>query len=165
RQTISPLQQSGVQPTRHQDDGDAARRRSDKDGPARAGDRRHRSAVDLPRRAGLAGSLQERLDQLPLVSGQQRTLRVALQGLIVAGRVQCPGSLQLHSPSDRLTASMHNRFLLFATKRLLFTIPQLFAVSVIVFFLIRLLLSVPSYMLAGPYASPAPIVEDIRSLE
>ena len=34
---------------------------------------------------------------------------------------------------------MHNRFLLFSTKPLLFTIPQLFVVSVIVFFLIRLL--------------------------
>jgi peptide/nickel transport system permease protein len=54
---------------------------------------------------------------------------------------------------------MHNRFLLFATKRLLFTIPQLFAVSVIVFFLIRLLPGDPSYMLAGPYASPDRIVE------
>jgi len=84
---------------------------------------------------------------------------VALQGLIVAGRVQCPGSFQRHSRSDRLTASMHNRFLLFATKRLLFTIPQLFAVSVIVFFLIRLLPGDPSYMLAGPYASPDRIVE------
>lgn len=54
---------------------------------------------------------------------------------------------------------MHNRFLLFAIKRLLFTIPQLFAVSVIVFFLIRLLPGDPSYMLAGPYASPQRIVE------
>jgi peptide/nickel transport system permease protein len=51
------------------------------------------------------------------------------------------------------------RFLKFAGKRLLFTIPQLFAVSVIVFFLIRLLPGDPSYMLAGPYASPGRIDE------
>ena len=44
------------------------------------------SAVDLPGRAGLARGLQEGLDQLPLVSGQQRPFRVALQGLIVADR-------------------------------------------------------------------------------
>jgi ABC-type dipeptide/oligopeptide/nickel transport system permease component len=44
-------------------------------------------------------------------------------------------------------------FLLFAGKRLLFTVPQLLAVSVIVFFLIRLLPGDPTYMLAGPYAT------------
>lgn len=57
---------------------------------------------------------------------------------------------------------MNRRFLLFVVKRLLFTIPQLFAVSVIVFFLIRLLPGDPSYMLAGPYASPERI-EEVRS--
>jgi len=56
------------------------------------------------------------------------------------------------------------RFALFAGKRLLFTIPQLFAVSVIVFFLIRLLPGDPSYMLAGPYASPQRVQEVRRSL-
>lgn len=45
------------------------------------------------------------------------------------------------------------RFLLFAGKRVLFTVPQLLAVSVIVFFLIRLLPGDPTYMLAGPYAT------------
>jgi ABC-type dipeptide/oligopeptide/nickel transport system permease component len=56
------------------------------------------------------------------------------------------------------------RFALFVGKRLLFTIPQLFAVSVIVFFLIRLLPGDPSYMLAGPYASPERVQEVRRSL-
>jgi peptide/nickel transport system permease protein len=45
------------------------------------------------------------------------------------------------------------RFLFFAGKRVLFTVPQLLAVSVIVFFLIRLLPGDPTYMLAGPYAT------------
>ncbi len=54
---------------------------------------------------------------------------------------------------------MHRRFLIFAAKRLLFTIPQLFAVSIIVFFLIRLLPGDPSYMLAGPYALPERVAE------
>jgi ABC-type dipeptide/oligopeptide/nickel transport system permease component len=56
------------------------------------------------------------------------------------------------------------RFVLFLGKRLLFIIPQLCAVSVIVFFLIRLLPGDPSYMLAGPYASPQRIEEVRRSL-
>lgn len=56
------------------------------------------------------------------------------------------------------------RFLLFAAKRLLLTIPQLFVVSVIVFFLIRLLPGDPSYTLAGPYASPDRIEEVRRGL-
>lgn len=56
------------------------------------------------------------------------------------------------------------RFLLFAGKRLLLTIPQLFVVSVIVFFLIRLLPGDPSYTLAGPYASPDRIEEVRRNL-
>jgi peptide/nickel transport system permease protein len=56
------------------------------------------------------------------------------------------------------------RFTLFAGKRLLFTIPQLFVVSVIVFFLIRLLPGDPSYMLAGPYASPERVQEVRRGL-
>jgi len=56
------------------------------------------------------------------------------------------------------------RFVLFFCKRLLFIVPQLFAVSVIVFFLIRLLPGDPSYMLAGPYASPDRIAEVRKSL-
>lgn len=56
------------------------------------------------------------------------------------------------------------RFALFLGKRLLFIVPQLFAVSVIVFFLIRLLPGDPSYMLAGPYASPHRIAEVRKSL-
>ncbi len=56
------------------------------------------------------------------------------------------------------------RFLLFAGKRLLFTVPQLLAVSIIVFFLIRLLPGDPSYLLAGPYASPQRIAEVHNSL-
>jgi ABC-type dipeptide/oligopeptide/nickel transport system permease component len=51
------------------------------------------------------------------------------------------------------------RFLLFAGKRVLFTVPQLLAVSVIVFFLIRLLPGDPTYMLAGPYATVERISE------
>ena len=51
------------------------------------------------------------------------------------------------------------RFLFFAGKRVLFTVPQLLAVSVIVFFLIRLLPGDPTYMLAGPYATVERISE------
>jgi peptide/nickel transport system permease protein len=50
----------------------------------------------------------------------------------------------------------------FIGKRLLFVIPQLFAVSVIVFFLARLLPGDPSYLLAGPYATPERI-QEVRS--
>lgn len=50
-------------------------------------------------------------------------------------------------------------FWLYALRRLLFTIPQLIAVSVIVFFLVRLLPGDPTYMLAGPYATPERIHE------
>jgi ABC-type dipeptide/oligopeptide/nickel transport system permease component len=53
-------------------------------------------------------------------------------------------------------------FLIFAGKRLLFTVPQLIAVSMIVFFLIRLLPGDPTYILAGPYATPERIAE-VRS--
>ena len=53
-------------------------------------------------------------------------------------------------------------FLGFAGKRLLFTVPQLLAVSVIVFFLIRLLPGDPTYILAGPYATVERIAE-VRS--
>lgn len=51
------------------------------------------------------------------------------------------------------------RFIVFAGKRVLFTVPQLLAVSVIVFFLIRLLPGDPTYMLAGPYATMERISE------
>ncbi len=53
-------------------------------------------------------------------------------------------------------------FAIFLAKRLLMTVPQLLAVSVIVFFLIRLLPGDPSYILAGPYATPERIGE-VRS--
>lgn len=53
-------------------------------------------------------------------------------------------------------------FLFFAGKRVLFTVPQLLAVSVIVFFLIRLLPGDPTYILAGPYATVERIAE-VRS--
>ena len=55
------------------------------------------------------------------------------------------------------------RFAQLVGKRLLFVIPQLFAVSVIVFFLLRLLPGDPSYMLAGPYASPQRIQEYVAA--
>ena len=51
------------------------------------------------------------------------------------------------------------RFWRFLAKRLLFVVPQLFAVSVIVFFLIRLLPGDPSFMLAGPYATTERVAE------
>jgi peptide/nickel transport system permease protein len=51
------------------------------------------------------------------------------------------------------------RFWRFLAKRLLFMVPQLFAVSVIVFFLIRLLPGDPSFMLAGPYATTERVAE------
>jgi peptide/nickel transport system permease protein len=54
------------------------------------------------------------------------------------------------------------RFIVFAGKRVLFTVPELLAVSVIVFFLIRLLPGDPTYMLAGPYATVERIGE-VRS--
>jgi len=41
------------------------------------------------------------------------------------------------------------RFIIFAGKRMLFTVPQLLAVSVIVFFLIRLLPGDPILAMAG----------------
>lgn len=46
------------------------------------------------------------------------------------------------------------RFARFVAQRLAFVIPQLLVVSVIVFFLIRLLPGDPTYMLLGPAASP-----------
>jgi len=52
----------------------------------------------------------------------------------------------------------------FIAKRLLVIIPQLFAVSVIVFSLLRLLPGDPSYMLAGPYATTDRVAEVRRSL-
>jgi ABC-type dipeptide/oligopeptide/nickel transport system permease component len=56
------------------------------------------------------------------------------------------------------------RFALFLLRRVLFVIPQLFAVSIIVFLLIRLLPGDPSYMLAGPYATPHRVAEVRQSL-
>ena len=45
------------------------------------------------------------------------------------------------------------RFLRYAARRLLFLVPQLFAVSVIVFFLVRLLPGDPAYLMAGQFAT------------
>lgn len=46
------------------------------------------------------------------------------------------------------------RLLKLISKRLAFVLPQLFAVSVVVFFLVRLAPGDPTYILAGPYATP-----------
>ena len=51
-----------------------------------------------------------------------------------------------------------------AIKRFLYLIPQLIVVSLIVFFLIRLLPGDPSFMLAGPYATAERIAEVRRQL-
>lgn len=51
------------------------------------------------------------------------------------------------------------RFLAFLTRRLAFLLPQLLAVSVIVFFMLRLLPGDPSYIIAGPYATKERIAE------
>ncbi|HXX39144.1 MAG TPA: ABC transporter permease [bacterium] len=45
------------------------------------------------------------------------------------------------------------RFLRYAARRFLFLIPQLFVVSVIVFFLVRLLPGDPAYLMAGQFAT------------
>ncbi|HET6522563.1 MAG TPA: ABC transporter permease, partial [Geminicoccaceae bacterium] len=54
------------------------------------------------------------------------------------------------------------RFLKFVLRRLAFLVPQLFAVSVIVFFMVRLAPGDPSFILAGPYATPDR-VEEVRA--
>ncbi len=54
------------------------------------------------------------------------------------------------------------RFLRYAARRLLFLIPQLFAVSVIVFFLVRLLPGDPAYLIAGQFATKERI-EEVRT--
>jgi ABC-type dipeptide/oligopeptide/nickel transport system permease component len=53
------------------------------------------------------------------------------------------------------------RFWKYAAQRLIFLVPQLFIVSVIVFFLVRLLPGDPSYLLAGPFAT-VERVEEVR---
>jgi peptide/nickel transport system permease protein len=54
------------------------------------------------------------------------------------------------------------RFLRYAGRRLLFLVPQLFAVSVIVFFLVRLLPGDPAYLIAGQFATKERI-EEVRT--
>lgn len=57
-----------------------------------------------------------------------------------------------------------SRFLRFLAKRLAFLVPQLFIVSVIVFFLVRLAPGDPSYILAGPYGTQDRINEIRREM-
>ena len=45
------------------------------------------------------------------------------------------------------------RFLRYSLRRLAFLVPQLFAVSLIVFFLVRLLPGDPAYLIAGQFAT------------
>jgi peptide/nickel transport system permease protein len=54
------------------------------------------------------------------------------------------------------------RFLKYALRRLLFLVPQLIAVSFIVFFLVRLLPGDPAFLMAGQYATKERI-EEVRS--
>ena len=56
------------------------------------------------------------------------------------------------------------RFLRYAGKRLLFLIPQLIAVSIIVFFLVRLLPGDPAFLMAGQFATKERIEEVRREL-
>ena len=56
------------------------------------------------------------------------------------------------------------RFLRYAGKRLLFLIPQLIAVSIIVFFLVRLLPGDPAFLMAGQFATKERIEEVRRDL-
>lgn len=56
------------------------------------------------------------------------------------------------------------RFLRYAGKRLLFLIPQLVAVSLIVFFLVRLLPGDPAFLMAGQFATKERIEEVRREL-
>ncbi len=53
------------------------------------------------------------------------------------------------------------RFLKYTAKRLLFLVPQLIAVSLIVFFLVRLLPGDPAYLMAGQFATQERI-EEVR---
>jgi peptide/nickel transport system permease protein len=56
------------------------------------------------------------------------------------------------------------RFAKYAGRRLLFLIPQLFAVSLIVFFLVRLLPGDPAFLIAGQFATKERIEEVRRGL-
>jgi peptide/nickel transport system permease protein len=56
------------------------------------------------------------------------------------------------------------RFAKYAGRRLLFLIPQLFAVSIIVFFLVRLLPGDPAFLMAGQFATKERIEEVRRDL-
>jgi peptide/nickel transport system permease protein len=56
------------------------------------------------------------------------------------------------------------RFAKYAGRRLLFLIPQLFAVSLIVFFLVRLLPGDPAFLIAGQFATKERIEEVRRDL-
>ena len=56
------------------------------------------------------------------------------------------------------------RFLKYIGRRLLFLVPQLFAVSIIVFFLVRLLPGDPAFLMAGQFATRERIEEVRRDL-
>lgn len=56
------------------------------------------------------------------------------------------------------------RIVTFLAKRVIFLVPQLLAVSIIVFFMLRLLPGDPSYIIAGPYATSQRIQEIRREL-
>jgi peptide/nickel transport system permease protein len=56
------------------------------------------------------------------------------------------------------------RFLKYIGRRLLFLVPQLFAVSIIVFFLVRLLPGDPAFLIAGQFATRERIEEVRRDL-
>lgn len=56
------------------------------------------------------------------------------------------------------------RFIKYAARRLLFLVPQLLAVSIIVFFLVRLLPGDPAYLMAGQFATQERIEEVRRGL-
>jgi len=82
-QQLGLFQQFRVQPAGDRDDADAAGRGANQEGSPRSAACCRRSALDLPGRAGMARGFEEGVDQLPLVSGQQSTSRMALQELNV----------------------------------------------------------------------------------
>jgi ABC-type dipeptide/oligopeptide/nickel transport system permease component len=56
------------------------------------------------------------------------------------------------------------RFIKYSLRRLVFLLPQLFAVSVIVFFLVRLLPGDPAYLIAGQFATEERVAEVRREM-
>lgn len=56
------------------------------------------------------------------------------------------------------------RFLKYAVRRLVFLVPQLFAVSLIVFFMVRLLPGDPAFLIAGQFATKERIEEVRRTM-